>query len=208
MNEVSIIGALVIGILAGWIAEQIMGREHGMITNLVVGIVGAFLGAFIANAVGFGFAGFWGSLIVSTVGAIVLLAIVGMFRGRRATQTFKDKTVGGSAAPDGAAGLPMAHAVGMLPHPEVAGDDNVDEQSPACAQYGRAGPQSPFRRSCIELPPDDDAGPQHDPRKPEHTLDAMKRSHPGDPPKPCGMLWIARGGSGRHDYFEASVSAA
>ena len=80
MNEVSIIGALVIGILAGWIAEQIMGREHGMITNLVVGIVGAFLGAFIANAVGFGF-----SLIVSTVGAIVLLAIVGMFRGRRAT---------------------------------------------------------------------------------------------------------------------------
>ena len=85
MNEVSIIGALVIGILAGWIAEQIMGREHGMITNLVVGIVGAFLGAFIANAVGCGFAGFWGSLIVSTVGAIVLLAIVGMFRGRRAT---------------------------------------------------------------------------------------------------------------------------
>ena len=85
MNEVSIIGALVIGILAGWIAEQIMGREHGMITKLVVGIVGAFLGAFIANAVGFGFAGFWGSLIVSTVGAIVLLAIVGMFRGRSAT---------------------------------------------------------------------------------------------------------------------------
>jgi uncharacterized membrane protein YeaQ/YmgE (transglycosylase-associated protein family) len=85
MNEVSMIGALVIGILAGWIAEQIMVREHGMITNLVVGIVGAFLGAFIANAVGFGFAGFWGSLIVSTVGAIVLLAIVGMFRGRRAT---------------------------------------------------------------------------------------------------------------------------
>jgi uncharacterized membrane protein YeaQ/YmgE (transglycosylase-associated protein family) len=85
MNEVSIIGALVIGILAGWIAEQIMGREHGMITNLVVGIVGAFLGAFIANAVGFGFAGFSGSLIVSTVGAIVLLAIVGMFRGRCTT---------------------------------------------------------------------------------------------------------------------------
>ena len=85
MNEVSIIGALVIGILAGWIAEQIMGCEHGLITNLVVGIVGAFIGAFVANTVGFGFAGFWGSLIVSSVGAIVLLAIVGMFRGRRAT---------------------------------------------------------------------------------------------------------------------------
>ncbi len=84
MNEVSIIGAVVIGILAGWIAEQVMGREHGLITNLIVGIVGAFLGAFLANAVGFGFAGFWGSLLVSTVGAIVLLFIVGMFRGRKA----------------------------------------------------------------------------------------------------------------------------
>ena len=84
MNEVSILGAVIIGILAGWIAEQVMGREHGLITNLIVGIVGAFLGAFIASALGVGFAGFWGSLIVSTVGAIVLLALVGMFRGRRA----------------------------------------------------------------------------------------------------------------------------
>ncbi len=84
MNEVSIIAAVVIGILAGWIAEQVMGREHGLITNLIVGVVGAFLGAFIASALNIGFAGFWGSLLVSTVGAILLLALVGMFRGRRA----------------------------------------------------------------------------------------------------------------------------
>lgn len=84
MNEVSIIGAVIIGILAGWIAEQVMGREHGLITNLVVGVVGAFLGAFVASALNIGFAGFWGSLLVSTVGAIILLALVGMFRGRRA----------------------------------------------------------------------------------------------------------------------------
>jgi uncharacterized membrane protein YeaQ/YmgE (transglycosylase-associated protein family) len=83
MNEVSIIGAIVIGILAGWIAEQVMGREHGLLTNLVVGVVGAFLGAFIANVMGIGFAGFWGSLVVSTIGAVVLLALVGMFRRRR-----------------------------------------------------------------------------------------------------------------------------
>lgn len=83
MNEVSILGAVIIGILAGWIAEQIMGREHGLITNLIVGIVGAFLGAFIASALNIGFAGFWGSLMVWTVGAIVLLALVGMFRPRR-----------------------------------------------------------------------------------------------------------------------------
>lgn len=82
MNEVSILGAIVIGILAGWIAEQVMGREHGLITNLIVGVVGAFLGAFIANAMGIGFAGFWGSLLVSALGAILLLFIVGLFRRR------------------------------------------------------------------------------------------------------------------------------
>lgn len=83
MNEVSIVGAVVIGILAGWIAEQVMGREHGLLTNLIVGIVGAFLGAVIASALGIGFAGFWGSLVVSTVGAILLLALFGMVRPRR-----------------------------------------------------------------------------------------------------------------------------
>ena len=84
MDEVSIIAAIVIGVLAGWIAEQVMGREHGLLTNLVVGVVGAFLGAIVAGSLGLGFSGFWGSLAVSTVGAILLLAIVGMFRGRRA----------------------------------------------------------------------------------------------------------------------------
>lgn len=83
MNEVSIIGAIVIGILAGWIAENVMGRKHGLITNLVVGLVGAFLGAFLAELLAINFAGFWGSLIVSSIGAIVLLGLLGMFRRRR-----------------------------------------------------------------------------------------------------------------------------
>lgn len=83
MNEVSIVGAVVIGVLAGWIAEQVMGREHGLLTNLVVGIVGAFLGAVAASALNIGFAGFWGSLAVSTFGAIILLALVGLIRPRR-----------------------------------------------------------------------------------------------------------------------------
>lgn len=82
MNEVSIFGAIVIGILAGWIAEQVMGRNHGLLTNLIVGIVGAFLGAFIVGALGVGFAGFWGSLIVSAFGAIVLLFLLNLVKRR------------------------------------------------------------------------------------------------------------------------------
>ncbi|MET0338834.1 GlsB/YeaQ/YmgE family stress response membrane protein [Caulobacter sp. 73W] len=82
MSGVGIIGAIIIGILAGWIAEQIMKREHGLLTNLIVGLVGSFLGAFIANVLGISWGGWIGSLVISTLGAIVLLALLGLFRRR------------------------------------------------------------------------------------------------------------------------------
>jgi uncharacterized membrane protein YeaQ/YmgE (transglycosylase-associated protein family) len=77
MNEVSILGAIIIGILAGWIAERVMKRNHGLLTNLVVGIVGAFIGALVADVLDVSYAGFWGSLAVSTIGAVLLLALFG-----------------------------------------------------------------------------------------------------------------------------------
>ncbi|ODT85705.1 GlsB/YeaQ/YmgE family stress response membrane protein [Phenylobacterium sp. SCN 70-31] len=85
MNGVGLIGAILIGILAGWIAEKIMKRNHGLLTNLVVGVVGAFLGSFVATTLGIGVgAGVIPSLITATLGAILLLFIVGLIRGRRA----------------------------------------------------------------------------------------------------------------------------
>jgi uncharacterized membrane protein YeaQ/YmgE (transglycosylase-associated protein family) len=79
----SIIGWIVLGALAGWIASIIMGRNsrQGCITNIVVGIIGAFLGGWIFNFFGgTGVTGFnlW-SFLVAIVGAVVLLAIVGLF---------------------------------------------------------------------------------------------------------------------------------
>jgi uncharacterized membrane protein YeaQ/YmgE (transglycosylase-associated protein family) len=82
VDGVGIIGAIVIGILAGWIAEKVMRRNHGIVTNLIVGVVGAFIGAFLAGMLGFDDYGFVGTLIVATLGAILLLFIVGMVRGR------------------------------------------------------------------------------------------------------------------------------
>ncbi|MFN3514554.1 MAG: GlsB/YeaQ/YmgE family stress response membrane protein [Phenylobacterium sp.] len=84
MSGVGILGAIIIGILAGWIAEQVMKRDHGLFMNLIVGLAGALLGAFVAGALGIEFAGFVGSLIVSTLGAILLLFIFGLVRRRRA----------------------------------------------------------------------------------------------------------------------------
>ena len=46
----SILAWIVVGIIAGWLAERITGRNHGLLTNLLVGIVGAFLGGFIFSS--------------------------------------------------------------------------------------------------------------------------------------------------------------
>jgi uncharacterized membrane protein YeaQ/YmgE (transglycosylase-associated protein family) len=83
----SIIGWIILGALAGWIASIIMGknRQMGAVANIVVGIVGAFIGGFLVHLFGgIGITGFnlW-SLIVSVIGAVVLLAIVNLFAKKR-----------------------------------------------------------------------------------------------------------------------------
>lgn len=78
---------LVLGALAGWIASMIMGtsRQQGLVMDIVVGIVGAFLGGFIFNTL-FNSAGVTGfnlpSLLVAVVGAVVLLWLIRLLRGR------------------------------------------------------------------------------------------------------------------------------
>ena len=74
---------LFIGLIAGWIAEKVMKRNQGLLTNLVVGVIGAYIGAFLFSIFGLHATSFIGAVIVATAGAIVLLAIVGWIRGRR-----------------------------------------------------------------------------------------------------------------------------
>jgi uncharacterized membrane protein YeaQ/YmgE (transglycosylase-associated protein family) len=74
---------IVIGIIAGWLAEQIMGRNHGLLTNLIVGIVGALIGGFLFNTLGGDAGGNWIiGLIVATLGAIILLFLLGLVKRR------------------------------------------------------------------------------------------------------------------------------
>jgi uncharacterized membrane protein YeaQ/YmgE (transglycosylase-associated protein family) len=82
-SGMGIIGWIIIGIFAGWIAEKVMKRNHGLLTNLIVGVVGAFLGGFIATRIGFGANGLLSSLVIATLGAILLLFIVGLVRRPR-----------------------------------------------------------------------------------------------------------------------------
>ncbi len=75
---------IIFGALAGWIASLVMGTDPqmGLIGNIVVGIVGAFIGGFIMNALGeSGVSGFnLPSLIVAIIGAIVLLFVLKLVR--------------------------------------------------------------------------------------------------------------------------------
>ena len=83
----SILAWIVVGLIAGWIAEQITGREHGLLTNLLVGVIGAFVGGFLfSTLLGFEYReGFNIASIVATVGAVVFLFILSWLRGEQRT---------------------------------------------------------------------------------------------------------------------------
>ena len=82
----SIIGFLILGALAGWIAGMLVqGHGFGILGDIVVGIVGAFIGGFVGGALfhwdvtGLNFS----SLILSIIGAVILLLIVKAVTPRR-----------------------------------------------------------------------------------------------------------------------------
>jgi uncharacterized membrane protein YeaQ/YmgE (transglycosylase-associated protein family) len=88
LGGVGIGGTILIGILAGWIAEKFTGSDHGLIMNLIIGLIGSWLGFFVANSAGIQlgeiFSGwFLGNLLVSAAGAIVLLIVLKLVKGRR-----------------------------------------------------------------------------------------------------------------------------
>lgn len=77
MPGVGFLGLLFIGILAGWLAERAMNRHHGLLTNLIVGIAGSFVGGALASVLNIVFYGFVGNLVVATAGAIIILWFFG-----------------------------------------------------------------------------------------------------------------------------------
>ncbi len=66
---------LLIGLAAGWLASQIMkGGGSGLVSDLLMGVIGAIVGGFLFGLFGLSATGLLGSLITATVGAIVLIA--------------------------------------------------------------------------------------------------------------------------------------
>jgi uncharacterized membrane protein YeaQ/YmgE (transglycosylase-associated protein family) len=82
---VGFVMAIVIGALAGWIAERLTRSDHGLLTNIIMGIIGAVVGNFLLRLLGIGPAwGFLGNLITAIVGAVIVITIYRAITGRRA----------------------------------------------------------------------------------------------------------------------------
>jgi uncharacterized membrane protein YeaQ/YmgE (transglycosylase-associated protein family) len=76
----SLVGWLVIGLIAGWLAGKIArGRGFGCITDIVLGLIGSVLGGWLFLKLGILGGGFIYSLAAATVGAVILVAIVHLF---------------------------------------------------------------------------------------------------------------------------------
>lgn len=81
MDITSLIILLVVGLVAGWLAGLIMKKgKNTLVVNMVVGVIGAFVGSFLFQSFGLVTNGLIGMLITAIVGAIVLLLLVGFIK--------------------------------------------------------------------------------------------------------------------------------
>ncbi|QPM91227.1 GlsB/YeaQ/YmgE family stress response membrane protein [Pseudooceanicola algae] len=81
MQGLGWLAAIIVGALAGWIAEKIMKSDHSLILNIVLGIVGALLMNFLlVTLLGATLGGWIGQLVVGILGACILIAGARMLR--------------------------------------------------------------------------------------------------------------------------------
>jgi len=72
---------ILIGAAAGWLAGQLFKGGFGLVGDIIVGVIGAFIGAWLFGVLKIAPAsGLIGSLIVATIGAIVLLSVLRLFK--------------------------------------------------------------------------------------------------------------------------------
>ncbi len=85
----NIIGWIIIGIVAGWLTGKVMkGSGYGALLDMVIGLIGALIGGAIFRSLGYGGPGEHGliiSILISTIGAIILTVLVRLITGKRAT---------------------------------------------------------------------------------------------------------------------------
>jgi uncharacterized membrane protein YeaQ/YmgE (transglycosylase-associated protein family) len=87
MDDTSIgwIAAIIIGGVAGWLAEQFMKSEMGILMNIVLGVIGAAVASAILSFFGIHLGGWVGYLVAGFIGAVLLIWIVRRVQGTRSS---------------------------------------------------------------------------------------------------------------------------
>lgn len=81
MDISGIVVFLAIGAVAGWLAGALIkGGGYGLVANMIIGVIGAFVGGYLFNTIGIAATGLLGSVVMATVGAFVLLYLVRLIK--------------------------------------------------------------------------------------------------------------------------------
>ena len=72
---VGFLSMLLIGAIAGWIAEKVTHSNHSIFTNILVGIAGSFMVGILASILNIPVFGFFRTLVAATIGAILILFV-------------------------------------------------------------------------------------------------------------------------------------
>jgi uncharacterized membrane protein YeaQ/YmgE (transglycosylase-associated protein family) len=80
-HQIGWIAAIIIGGIAGWLAEQFMKSNMGLLMNIVLGIIGAAVASWLLGLLGLTLTGWIGYLIAGFIGACILIAIGRMLSG-------------------------------------------------------------------------------------------------------------------------------
>jgi uncharacterized membrane protein YeaQ/YmgE (transglycosylase-associated protein family) len=78
------VAAIIIGGIAGWLAEQFMRSNMGLLMNILLGVIGAAVASWLFGMLGMSFGGWLGYLIAGFIGACILILIVRAVRGSAA----------------------------------------------------------------------------------------------------------------------------
>ncbi len=72
---------LLVGLVAGWLAGVLVkGGGYGVIGDIVIGIIGAVIGGYLFGVTGLGVGGLFGTILVATMGAVILIVILRLIR--------------------------------------------------------------------------------------------------------------------------------
>jgi uncharacterized membrane protein YeaQ/YmgE (transglycosylase-associated protein family) len=84
MSTESLLIILLVGVIAGWLAGQIMrGTGFGLVGDLIIGIIGAFIGGWLLPRLGVHLgSGIVAAIVNATIGAMLLLFVLSLLRGR------------------------------------------------------------------------------------------------------------------------------